>query len=182
MNNCSNIEGKIFSSHICQKSVICWQKTWCWEWIVLMILIVFQCNAIWISPCIPLSPINYLIGVAAAVRWPLPAILKKHRRTQALQWIEDLSCYILDLHFSRGSSPIIGTTVFAMSTKFLWLVKLSRIQYTFMLKIGNLTTHNGIIIHQSNGYLKCGEIGFRLKAFCLFALFVLSFLFSLIIS
>ena len=30
VNNCSNIEGKIFVLHICQKCVICCQKTWCW--------------------------------------------------------------------------------------------------------------------------------------------------------
>ena len=30
VNNSSNIEGKIFSLYICQKCVICCQKTWCW--------------------------------------------------------------------------------------------------------------------------------------------------------
>ena len=30
VNNCSNIEGEIFSLHICQKCVICCQKNWCW--------------------------------------------------------------------------------------------------------------------------------------------------------
>ena len=33
MGNCSNIEGKIFASHICQKCGIYWQKTCCWcQW------------------------------------------------------------------------------------------------------------------------------------------------------
>ena len=92
-----------------------------------------------------------------------------------VQWMEDLSCYILDLHFPWGgelSDYWNNWFFFAMSTKFLWLKKLS--QNTPSCLIGNL------IGHQSDVYLKGGEIGFRLKAFCLFALFVLWFLFSLL--
>ena len=90
-----------------------------------------------------------------------------------VQWMEDLSCYILDLHFSWGDLQLLEQLFFLpMSTKFFWLRKLS--EDTPSCLIGNL------IGHQSDVYLKGGEIGFRLKAFCLFALFVLWFLFSLL--
>ena len=87
-----------------------------------------------------------------------------------VQWMEDLSCYILDLHFFLGSSPIIGTTVFFGNVNQV----LETFKNTPSCLIGNL------IGHQSDVYLKGGKIGFRLKAFCLFALFVLWFLFSLL--